>query len=366
MSKIEKEDLKAMYGSVELSGIIAGLDRQKEVDGKKPYQKEYEGGTKYREIAFNIITNEGESSRVRIKSFKNDFVYYSDKDKNPKKIEWAKRNKLPKDARLYGQISFHGITKKDDGKYETVYKLDYDAIPLLLESFKDGDAVRVAGSIEYNEYNGTTRKNLDLSRMFHSNLEIDFDEDDYTPVRKFKQTIIFEGYDKEKEKDGGRHLVNARVITNKKNGDNVSVDFEINSMNEKMIKAFKTVKAGTELVIKGDFYNKALGVDIEALQDDDEYGFADSDDYAEQAAEYKESVKGYEDVWTIMFVPTKDADGNKLIHTEKYDIDDLDDWKADVLDERENKKNANKKNKGTSKSSKAKVDDDLDDWDDME
>jgi DNA replication protein DnaC len=62
-------------GTYEDRGVIRGLDRQKESNKDNPkgvYTKKTKKDKVYRELSFNVESLKGESTRIRLKSFKLD------------------------------------------------------------------------------------------------------------------------------------------------------------------------------------------------------------------------------------------------------------------------------------------------------
>ena len=363
MSKATKNKFeKAQRGTVEVVGVIAGLDRQVGDGTEKFYNKETTKGKKFRKLSFNINTGKDESSRVDITEFLNDTVWVSNQEGNIKEVPWAKRTKLQEGYRTMSQVSAHSKELKDDNKHKTVYLHGWDMIPHICGNFKDGDTVRLRGTIRYNEYNDKLYRSVTITNLYLAGEPIDILADEYDPQRKFKQTVVFEDY--ELDVDTKQHFVNTRIITNKKNGDNVSVTFEIDPTKKAFIKAFKKVSPGTEMLLQGDFYTRAItgAVDMEEIEEDDTYGFSQEEGYEESQVEYTDVAKGFEQFWIIKHVPIKDNDGNLFIHKDKFDIDVLDDYKNILVSDAEEKRGSKKQS--TKADNKKKKEND-DEWGDL-
>ena len=362
MGKSKNKFERAQRGTVEIVGVIAGLDRQVGDGKEKFYNKETKKNKKFRNLSFNVNTGKDESVRVRIQEFQNDNVWASNKEGDIKTFEWAKRKKIPEGYRLMSQVSAHGLELKDDGKHKTSYLHGWDMIPHICENFKDGDSIRLRGTIEYNEYNDKLFRMISINNLFFTGEPLDILADDYDPQRRFKQTITFEDYELDVEEK--KHYVISRIITNRKNGDNARVSFEINPSAKAFIKAFKKVSPGTEMVIQGDFYTKAINglVDMDELQDDDDYGFSQEEGYEDLAAEYTEVAKGFEQFWIIKHVPIKDNDGNLYIHKDKFDIDELDEYKNVLVSEKEEERDSKKTSTKAQQKKKEETDDE---WKDL-
>ena len=343
MSKTSKNKFdRAQRGTIEIVGVIAGLDRQVGDGTDKFYIKETKNHKKYRKLSFNVNTGKDESVRVDITEFQNDTVWCSNQEGAIKEFPWADRKSIPEGFRLMSQVSAHSSELKDDGKHKTVYLHGWDMIPHICKNFKDGDSVRLRGTVKYQEYNDKLYRGIVITNLFLTGEPVNILAEEYDPQRRFKQTIIFEDY--ELDVDTKQHFVNSRIITNRKNGDNVGVTFEIDPTKKAFIKAFKKVSPGTEMLIQGDFYTRAItgAVDMEEIQEIDDYGFVQEEGYEDLQIEYTDVAKGFEQFWIIKHVPLKDNDGNLFIHKDKFDIDVLDEYKNILVSEKEEKRDSKK------------------------
>lgn len=347
---------KAQRGTVEIVGVISGLDRQVGDGTEKFYNKETKNHKKFRKLSFNVNTGKDESTRVNITEFMNETVWASNSENVIKQFEWAKRKKIPEGYRLMSQVSAHDLELKDDGKHKTVYLHGWDMIPHICENFKDGDSVRLRGTIKYTEYNDKLYRDVVITNLFLTGEPVDVLNDEYDPQRRFKQTIVFEEYELDVETK--QHLITTRIITNRKNGDNANVVFEIDPSKKAFIKAFKKVSPGTEMLIQGDFYTKAISgvVDMEEIQELDEHGFSQEEGYEDTQAEYTDVAKGFEQFWIIKHVPIKDNDGNLFIHKDKFDIDELDEYKNVIISDKEEKRDNKKPSTKTNSEKKKETD----------
>jgi len=363
-----KKEFKVLRGTYEVRGVIRGLDRQKESNKDNPsavYTKKTKSDKTYRELSFNVESLKGESTRVRVKSYKLESVYgFNKEDKSIKQFPWANRNKLGDKYRSFNTIGYHNLeSKKEDGSYNTEYSYSWDAIPELCKQFKDGDTVFIRGTWEHSDYGDKTYTAVDADRFYYGNAKIDFDSeefdiDKYTPVRKFTQYVVFENTD---EDDKGKHFIDTRIITNK-DGDNTKVRFEVLP---KFAKHFAKVPAGTEMYLIGDYYTipKSEDIDISSHADNDDYGFTDEEGYAEDATS-ELGANGYDSKIIVKVVLTSDKDGNRYIKPNEYDIDELDEIKADIIAEREEKSSSNKKSSVNTKRNNKK--EDKEDWSGIE
>lgn len=347
---MEKKEFKVQRGSLELRGVIRGLSTQvKNAKGdlSKVYTKTTKKDKKYRELSFNIDTykdGEGitESTRVRLRAFQGT-VYAINKDGVMKTFDFSERNKIDKEYMVFNNVSYHEKDLNEDGKHAVRKKHAYDAIAYIAENYKDGDSVYVRANLEHSDYSDQAYTSADVVSIFFAGDDIDFKAEGYKPKRNFVQTVVYEDYEHEKEEE--KYYINTRVIVNK-DGSNAVVKFDVENVG--LFKKFKNVPIGTEMTFVGEFYSTPKTEVVGVNDVDDEFNFADTEGYEDDIAEVVRTAKGVDTKLLLKQVMISDADGNSLIKKGEYDIDVLDNIRAEKKESISGESSDNKQNKRTS------------------
>lgn len=224
MAKERLFDLPETKGVFQLKGLVTGTEK----DG---FYKESVTATKkdMRRVNFGVTFNKDKTLYVNLQGIPKDKVVFSKSGKNGEKPEvvkvpWAQRHNFNKEG--FGLVGVNlGLTKMIDekGNHVNVKKrmTEFDACKEVYDCLngKDGVSVFVKGKIEYSSFTGNNNE-LKRNVKFIPNQislcsDIKFDDEKFTPINDFTQTIIFMGIDQEKENDKptGRYVVEAKIIT---------------------------------------------------------------------------------------------------------------------------------------------------------
>jgi hypothetical protein len=281
MAKAEKQELQQTYSSFTLKGIVGGLNKQNAFrTGEVKKGKNKGKGTQ--SVAFQVQTSKVNNVRVELFGMEPEHVYISKDEKvqkgqkrETKKLEYAKRNKIPEGWSLIGIQT--GLEKDDNGKNILKTFCDYDAAEYIYENLEDGQSIYVNGVIQHSEYeaqDGTMKKQTKfiVKKIYLENKPIDFDADGFEEVAVFEEEIIF--VDSDVDRKEGIVVVSAYVVDYKK-------DFELaqfvirpegNEKIEKTANAFaKKVKFGSFIKVAGNVINKVETEEVEE-EDDNPFG----------------------------------------------------------------------------------------------
>ena len=236
---MEKKEFKPQRGYGQFYGEIVGLDRNKE---------NYEGTTSekkaYKSIRFNIKVVEDEMIPVELFGMKQKEVYTYDQDKKKtSKVKWVDRNNA---KGLIGVTYTNG--SDSDGKNINVVSVPWDAITDIVDNYNDGNVVSVNAELKHSEYNGMPQTKYSIQKLYKSKNEIDFEKEDYVPLRGFKQTFILESVEKSENYDD-LYEVNGYVIVNKDGSNNPIKLYISEEKYPKGLKGLKKLKEGAELVV---------------------------------------------------------------------------------------------------------------------
>ena len=269
-------DLAETRGSFQVKGKINGVERDKFYTEKKT-----KNGKDFRAVNFGCEYDDKTSVYLSLSGMPQDNVYFSKRNADTgktevEKVAWANRNKFNKEG--YRMIGTNlGLVKTTDAEGKEVNDKKtmhaFDACSYIKANMKDDMSTFIRGNIEFSSFidsEGNTRRSIKyVPGQISLCKEVDFDEydDDNKPVHDFTQTIVFMGINKEKidEKDTGRFLVDAKVITY---ADIVDVEFIITD--SKLASLFKSkLKSYTAISVHGHI---EVSHKVEEVQDDDSWG----------------------------------------------------------------------------------------------
>lgn len=217
-------DLQETKGTYQVKGKINGVEKDRFYISKKTKTNK-----DFRAINFGCEYNDKTSIYMSLNGMPQDNVYFSKRNQETgktetKKVAWADRKNFNEDG--YRMIGINlGLTKiaDKDGKEVNDKKTmtPFDACAYIKENMKDDMSTFIRGNIEFSSYfdnNGDVRRSIKyIPNQISLCKDVDFEE--YAagdkPVHDFTQTIVFMGIDKEKEndKDTGRFIVSAKIIT---------------------------------------------------------------------------------------------------------------------------------------------------------
>ena len=276
MAKERIHSLPETKGSYQVKGKINGVEKEKFYTSKKTTT-----GKDFRAVNFGCMYDDKKTVFMSLNGMPQNDVYFSKKNPDTgktdtKKVAWANRNKFNEDGwRLIGTNL--GLTKTTDSEGKEVNDkktlTSFDACEYIKTNMRDDMSTFIRGNIEFSSYQdseGNTRRSIKyVPNQISLCKEVYFDEydEDTKPVHDFTQTIVFMGIDKEKEndKDTGRFVVQAKIVTY---SDIVDAEFVITD--SKLAGLFKSkLKPYTAISIHGRI---EVSHKVEEVQDDDSWG----------------------------------------------------------------------------------------------
>lgn len=205
MAKEQLHNLKQTSNSFQCRGIVMGTESKK-------FYKDGIGSNKDGiSVNFGVNIADKKSVFINLTAYPRKEVYYYKKGENgakgtTKAVVWKDRKKSPGEGyRLIGTTISTG--KDEDGNNINTTFTEYDAVNWLHDNLKDGDSVFIKGKIEFRSWtdkNGQTVKSVNLvpNQISYTKKPIDFDEDGYTEMCEFENTIVFDSIDKEEDENG--------------------------------------------------------------------------------------------------------------------------------------------------------------------
>lgn len=273
----ERKDLVQTKSLFTFKGIVDGMDkdnawREDEIaNGKNK-------GKAYRAIRFQVQTSKTNKLSVELFGMEQDYVYpYSKAEKKSKKMEFSKRNNLPKGYHIIG-INL-GLEQNDAGKNIRKSLVDYDAAEYIWDNLNDGDSVTVSGEVAFSTYENSegdiiNQTKFVIKSIYHEK-PIDFDavneegESTFEEVVAFEQELVFVG--SEFDKDEGAVYVTGYTIQygNKFQPAKFVIRPEGNKNIEKTANAFaKKMKPGDFVKVYGVALNKAETIEIDSSEEE--------------------------------------------------------------------------------------------------
>ena len=274
MAKEQLHNLKQTSNSFQCRGIVMGTESKK-------FYKDGIGSNKDGiSVNFGVNIADKKSVFINLTAYPRKEVYYHKKGENgakgtTKAVVWKDRKKSPGEGyRLIGTTISTG--KDDEGNNINTTFAEYDAVNWLHDNLKDGDSVFIKGKIEFRSWtdkNGQTIKSVNLvpNQISYTKKPIDFDEEDFTEMCEFENTLVFQSIDKE-EDENGKHTGRA-ILSGYSIGYNSveNVSFIIPAEQEKLAKNLhKAMKTGYSIKTYG-----RVNVVIDTTTVEDESGWGD-------------------------------------------------------------------------------------------
>lgn len=266
--------LEQTKGKIKLTGIVTGISNENSVR---------EGFTKVSEKAYKSLTffvQTSEHNRVKVELFgmiKDQVIAYSSKARTSKRIDWAKRNDNHGDFKVLGVNLY--FEKGADGKNIRVVKAEYDAIDFIKANLKDGDAVRIQGTMEFSQYTdkqGVTKEQTQFAINSITKLDdqLDLASAEFKEESFFEQEIVV--LDTMVDEETKKLIVNAKVI--KYNGDTANATFVVDgeSLPKLAANVAKRFTLGDFIKVYGRIINSVVVTENTETQvevsDDDDWG----------------------------------------------------------------------------------------------
>lgn len=269
-------ELQETKGSFQVKGKINGVESSRYYTEKKT-----KNNKDFRAVNFGCSYDDKKTVYMSLNGMPQDNVYFSKRNSETgktetEKVAWVNRNKFAKEGfRMIGVNLGLSKTTDADGKEVNDKKTmhAFDACSYIKENMTDDASTFIRGNIEFSSYldnEGNTRRSVKyVPNQISLCKDVDFEEydDDNKPVHDFTQTIVFMGINKEKidEKDTGRFLVDAKVITY---ADIVDTEFIITD--EKLAGLFKkNLKPYTAISVHGKI---EVTHKVEEVTEEDSWG----------------------------------------------------------------------------------------------
>lgn len=217
-------DLAETRGSFQAKGIINGVEKDRFYTDKKT-----QTGKDFRAVNFGCEYNKTQTIFMNLNGMPQQEVYFSKRNQDTgktdtKKVAWANRNKFNEEGwRMIGVNLGLVKTTDKDGKTINDRKTmhSFDACEYIKKNLKDDASVFIKGSIDFSSYTdkeGNVRRSVKyVPSQISLCQEVDFGDynEENKPVHDFTQTIVYTGIEKEKEneKDTGRFVVSAKIVT---------------------------------------------------------------------------------------------------------------------------------------------------------
>ena len=217
-------ELPETKGSFQAKGIISGVEKDRFYTDKKT-----QTGKDFRAVNFGCEYNKTQTIYMSLNGMPQQEVYFSKRNQDTgktetKKVAWANRNKFNEDGwRMIGVNLGLVKTVDKDGKTVNDRKTmhSFDACEYIKKNLKDDASVFIKGNIDFSSYTdkeGSVRRSVkyvpNQISLCQDVVFGDYNEEN-KPVHDFTQTIVYTGIDKEKEneKDTGRFVVTAKIVT---------------------------------------------------------------------------------------------------------------------------------------------------------
>lgn len=254
-SKKKGLGLPQTKGSFQVRGKVIGTKKEKFYT-----EKLAKNDKPWRAVSFGVQFDEKQTMFVDLNGMEKDEVYFTRREdkakgieKDTKKVPW--RDRLTFAEKDYSLIGMNvGVKKVKDEKGNDVNDkkrlVDYDACKEIADNLTDDKTVFVRGSIEFGSYNNKHTTKFVPNQVSLAK-DIDFNEEDFTPLAGFTQTIVYTDIKQNEEKT--KATVAAKII----NFDTVEdAEFVINDMNlarvfKKNLKPYSSIKVwGDVCVVK--------------------------------------------------------------------------------------------------------------------
>ena len=220
-------------GTFEVKGLVTGMRKDSCF-----VEKTTKTNKLWRAVNFGVNYAPDETLFVRMNGMEREEVFFSKKNEvegQPnitKKVPWSERFSFKEEGfSLVGKKI--GVEKTTNEKGQEINKnetlVEYDACKKLNDNLKDGQTVFIRGNIEYSQYNGKHQTNFSPNQVSLGK-EIDFESDDFEPIGRFTQEIVFMGIKKDTNEES-EYIIDAKIV-----GYKTIEDAEFRTKNAKLAK----------------------------------------------------------------------------------------------------------------------------------
>lgn len=274
MAKKRIFDLPETKGQFRLRGKVFGTTRDsffKHIETKNKKNMYM--------VQFGCQVDDDSTVYVDLSGMEKDNVYFYKRPAEKggkgetKEVSWKQKDTFNEEGfELIGTKL--GLDKYIDDKGKERNKIEsfteMDACDYLSEKLIEGESVFVRGNVEFSSFKNKkdemTRSTKFVPNQIYSATDIDFEGEDFAPMRDFEQVIVFVGIEKDNEdKEDLKFRVEAKIVTY-----STIEDAEFIIRDEKLAKLFKkNLKPYTAVKVSGIINNKVI---IEEENEDECWG----------------------------------------------------------------------------------------------
>lgn len=210
-----KHGLPETKGNFQLRGIVTGMNRE------NAFKNQTFTKSERNTLNLGVKTDEISSIYTTIEGFKSEKAYLfkqsETKGEKPQQkiVDWDNRYDYEEDG-FFVIGTRVGLEKGEDGKNIITTLTGYDAAKDVKSSLEDGTSVFIKGKIDYSSFKNREgdkiqTKKLLVDSLYLNSKEIDFDDEDYSPLSDFQQRLIFISIEKDTKED--KFFVEGKVVT---------------------------------------------------------------------------------------------------------------------------------------------------------
>ena len=223
MAKERLIKLPQTKGEFKISGLVTGTKKGDKFFNQKKTKKNKDMNL----LSFGVETNKNSTVYISLNGQVRDEVCFYKKPEEKgkkgttKKVPWVDRYKFNEEG--YKIIGLNiGVSKKLNDKGESVNEskmlTEFDSCKQMADNLEDGQSTFIRGNIEYSSYkndkNEVKRATKFVPKQVSLCKYIDFSKEDFEENNSFKQTIIFESIEIDKEdKNDPKARVIAKIVT---------------------------------------------------------------------------------------------------------------------------------------------------------
>lgn len=272
MAKEAKHGLPQTKGDIQLKGVVTGVEKEgffKEIitrSGKPMYF-----------LNFGLEVDKGKVIHLSLQAMKPDTVFFYKKAEQQgekgivERVAYENCKEFQQNNEGFSIIGKSvGLDKNEEGKNDIKYLCDFDAVRYLKSKLSDGMSLTVFGEIDFSSYvkEGKTIRATKFvpSKIFATQNEIDFNDENFEPKAVFSQQVIVKEYG---NNDNGDLTVQAQIVNYSSIED---TEFIIRKENKLGNTLRKNVKPFTTVRIHG---NIEVSESVQVVVVDDEWGMPD-------------------------------------------------------------------------------------------
>lgn len=234
-------DLAETKGSFELRGVVSGVEKDSFYTNGNT-----NSGKEFRRVNFGVEYDKTKNWYLGLYGVERDKVYASRRGDNGIEVisfPWFERTNIDSQYSLIGKrIGLIKVLKNNKMVNDVKRLTEFDSCEYINDNLKDDMSIYIRGDIDFSHYNNDkdecVRKiNYNLDQMYLAK-DINFEDDNFTPLHAFNQRIIYMGISQEKDlenKPTGRFVLSAKIV---KYNSIEDVEFIITDLS--LAKLFKT------------------------------------------------------------------------------------------------------------------------------